>query len=66
MRIEDDGVGFEVAQQNADMARQDGEAIGLGVGMRSMSARIDRLGGTLQLTSAPGQGTAICVTLTLQ
>jgi signal transduction histidine kinase len=45
LRIEDDGVGFDVpAVLNA----------GVSVGMRSMQARIARVGGELQVQSAPG------------
>ena len=45
LRIEDDGVGFDVpAVQSA----------GISVGMRSMQARMARVGGALQVQSAPG------------
>ena len=45
LRIEDDGVGFDVqAVKNA----------GVSVGMRSMQARMQRVGGELQVQSAPG------------
>lgn len=46
LRIEDDGVGFDV-----DAVRQ----AGLSVGMRSMQARMARLGGTLTVRSQRGQ-----------
>ena len=45
LRIEDDGVGFDV------QAVQDA---GVSVGMRSMQARMQRVGGELQVQSAPG------------
>lgn len=45
LRIEDDGVGFDV-----DLVRQ----AGFGVGMLSMRARMQRLGGRLEVRSAPG------------
>lgn len=46
LEIEDDGVGFDVAAVNAS---------GLGIGMRSMAARIARVGGSLQIESSPGR-----------
>ena len=53
--IADDGVGFDVpAVQHA----------GLSVGMRSMAARAERLGGTLQVVSGP-TGTRLVVQLRL-
>ena len=55
VRIEDDGVGFDVAAvQHA----------GLSVGMRSMVARAARIGGTCQVQSGPS-GTLVLVTLVL-
>lgn len=44
--IEDDGVGFDV-----EAVRQ----AGISVGMRSMQARIARVGGTLEVVSRPGR-----------
>ena len=56
LRIEDDGVGFDVqAVKNA----------GVSVGMRSMAARAVRMGGTLEVTSG-GTGTAVSLTLLLK
>jgi glucose-6-phosphate-specific signal transduction histidine kinase len=53
--IEDDGVGFDVqAVQHA----------GLSVGMRSMTARAERMGGQLQVASGP-TGTTLTVVLVL-
>ncbi|MGE8681138.1 MAG: 7TM diverse intracellular signaling domain-containing protein [Achromobacter marplatensis] len=46
LRIEDDGAGFDVAA-----VRQ----AGVSVGMRSMHARITRVHGTLDISSAPGK-----------
>ena len=57
--IEDDGVGFENPQQEAG----DEHEHGLGIGMRSMAARAERIGGALQVTSSPGQGTRVQVKL---
>ena len=45
VRIQDDGVGFDV---------QAVQTAGLSVGMRSMQARMARVGGDLQVQSAPG------------
>ena len=55
LEIEDDGVGFDVAAVNA---------AGLGIGMRSMAARIARVGGALTVTSKPGR-TVLTVRLAL-
>ncbi|WP_301116327.1 7TM diverse intracellular signaling domain-containing protein [Pusillimonas sp. (ex Stolz et al. 2005)] len=51
--VEDDGVGFDV------QAVRDA---GQGVGMRSMAARAERLGGSLDVESGP-DGTVVCVTV---
>ena len=45
LRIEDDGVGFDVAAV---------QSAGVSVGMRSMQARIARVGGELSVQSSPG------------
>lgn len=55
LEIEDDGVGFDVPAVNAS---------GLGIGMRSMSMRIARVGGTLVIDSRPGR-TALAARLPL-
>ena len=56
LRIEDDGVGFDVkAVQNA----------GVSVGMRSMAARAERMGGTLEVASGAA-GTVVSLTLLLK
>ncbi|MDY0106345.1 MAG: ATP-binding protein [Giesbergeria sp.] len=56
LRMEDDGVGFDVqAVQHA----------GLSVGMRSMAARTERMGGTMEVESGPA-GTVVTVVLALQ
>jgi PAS domain S-box-containing protein len=46
LEVEDDGVGFDV-----EMVRQ----ADIGIGMRSMSMRIARIGGTLSVASRPGR-----------
>lgn len=54
MSIRDDGIGFDAG----------GEFPGH-LGLRSMRERIERIGGELQIHSAPGQGTAIEARLNL-
>ena len=49
--VEDDGQGFDTA------------AAGTGVGLRSVQARARYLGGTLEVHSAPGQGTSVSLEL---
>ncbi len=55
VRVQDDGVGFDVAAV---------QSAGLSVGMRSMAARAERMGGALTVESAPGR-TVVAVTLAL-
>ena len=51
MRVADDGRGFEPAKDRAD-----------GFGLRSMSERLAKLGGSVEIESVPGEGTrVICV-----
>ncbi len=45
--VEDDGVGF------------DPSSIAYGTGLQGMADRLDAIGGTLEIRSAPGEGTAI-------
>jgi signal transduction histidine kinase len=51
LEVRDDGVGFTPAQ-----ARQSG-----GMGFRTMEERAQRIGGELQVESAPGKGTTLTV-----
>jgi len=51
--VEDDGRGFDPAAPRS------------GVGLRSIQARVDYLRGTLDLHSAPGQGTTVTIEFTL-
>jgi signal transduction histidine kinase len=54
--LRDDGVGFVVAQVV--------DRTGLrGLGLLGIQERLEALGGTLQITSAPGQGTTLQITL---
>ncbi|MGW1256240.1 sensor histidine kinase [Streptomyces sp. NPDC002513] len=55
--VVDDGVGFA-----PEDVRRDGDG---GFGLPAMHARAESLGGTLTVESAPGQGTALAVTLPL-
>ncbi|WP_432065942.1 sensor histidine kinase [Streptomyces sp. C10-9-1] len=56
--VVDDGAGFDPARALRSAPRGDG-----GFGLRAMRARARALGGTLSVESAPGQGTALAVTL---
>jgi signal transduction histidine kinase len=55
--IRDDGAGFDVSQTVVAAARRGR------LGLVGMSERVRLLGGTFSLTSAPGAGTQVCVTL---
>ena len=55
LTIADNGVGFDVD-----------EAMGRGLGLVSMSERVDAVGGTLKIESKPGGGTRLEVTLPLR
>jgi signal transduction histidine kinase len=55
IEIEDDGCGFEPASVSADA-----ETL-RGVGLLGMHERMELIGGTLQIDSAPGEGTRIRV-----
>jgi signal transduction histidine kinase len=52
-RVSDDGAGF------------DPTTVRRGVGMRSMEERVEALGGTLEIRSAPGAGATIAATIPL-
>ena len=57
LAICDDGEGFDVSQTVVAAARRGR------LGLVGMSERVRLLGGTFSLTSAPGDGTQVCVTL---
>ncbi len=59
LEIEDDGQGFDALA----LARPDDS--GRGVGLLGMRERVELLGGTLQLDSAPGEGTRLSLTVPL-
>lgn len=54
LTVTDDGSGFDVERAMSAPGR---------LGLRSMRARIDRIGGELDIRSRPGQGTRVVVTL---
>ncbi len=61
--IYDDGVGFDPAGLSAHMdTRPDGS----GFGIRSLQQRVTALNGSLELESAPGEGTVVAVRLPLE
>lgn len=62
IEVEDDGIGFEsdAPDTSAERARSDP---GLGLGLESMRARVQSLGGRLQISSQPGVGTRLQITL---
>lgn len=51
LSVRDDGVGFDTASRRAPAAGH--------FGLEGMRERVERLGGTLEITSAPGQGTLL-------
>jgi len=51
LRVDDDGVGFDTGQATA------------GMGMGNMRARVEPLGGTVAVTSIPGKGTLVRVSV---
>lgn len=53
--IRDDGVGFETAAEGLPGGRP------RGIGLLSMQERVASLGGTIDITSAPGRGTTVRV-----
>jgi signal transduction histidine kinase len=54
LKVADDGCGFDPVQAHS------------GLGLRSICERVDRLGGTLEILSAPGAGTQVVVNITDQ
>ncbi|GAA2937684.1 MULTISPECIES: sensor histidine kinase [Streptomyces] len=64
--VVDDGRGFDPsALPRGGQNRSGGDEPGGGFGLPAMRARARSLGGTLSVESAPGQGTAVAVTLPL-
>jgi signal transduction histidine kinase len=62
MDIYDDGVGFDPA---GSTARTEARTDGSGYGIRSLQQRVKALNGSLDLESAPGEGTVVAVRLPL-
>jgi two-component system sensor kinase len=54
--LRDDGVGFVAEHVMAPTGTR-------GLGLLGIQERLDALGGTLEITSAPGQGTTLQITL---
>jgi two-component system sensor histidine kinase UhpB len=54
--IEDDGVGFDIQAVQSDWRRR-------GLGLIGMQERLNAIGGTLSIDSAPGQGTRLMIQL---
>jgi signal transduction histidine kinase len=57
--LRDDGIGFEVQAALAKWGRQ-------GIGLLSIQERVAEVGGRAAITSAPGQGTELRLTIPLQ
>lgn len=57
MSIEDDGVGFDVSDARRDAAKRTGR----GFGLLGMMERAELLGGKLQVSSRPDEGTTVTV-----
>jgi signal transduction histidine kinase len=53
--VRDDGVGFEIAA----VAQRGAAADGSGFGLRGIRQRLDRVQGTLEIESGPGEGTVV-------
>jgi signal transduction histidine kinase len=53
LELRDDGAGFDLTDRNG------------GFGLTGMRERVEQMGGGLQITTAPGQGTAVVVVLSI-
>lgn len=63
--IEDDGIGFEPSSIQATPGSLRGLAGLRGLGLMGMRERLELLGGELEITSLPGQGTELVITVPL-
>ncbi|MER5473938.1 sensor histidine kinase [Streptomyces sp. NPDC002685] len=63
--VVDDGVGFAPGGVRPDGDRAEPDPADGGFGLPAMRSRAESLGGTFTVESAPGQGTAVAVTLPL-
>ena len=55
LRLQDDGVGFKVKDQNSEMCLEKR------MGLRSMKERVNFLHGSIKIKSHPGKGTKIFI-----
>jgi PAS domain S-box-containing protein len=63
LRVSDTGLGFDPAQiVNTDRR---GQGLGLGLGLASIRERVTFIGGTSDVSSAPGEGTCVVLTAPL-
>jgi signal transduction histidine kinase len=53
MRIQDDGQGFDLAEVDGSQH----------LGLQTMAERVKWLGGTFDIQSRPGEGTAVTITI---
>ncbi len=60
LTVRDDGMGFDPARVGADAGASDS------FGLRAMAQRVEQLGGTLDVDSAPGRGTTITAILEVE
>jgi signal transduction histidine kinase len=56
LRIEDDGVGFDLKEIQKDQKGQ-------GWGLINIQERVSRIGGSLEILTQPGEGTQLVITL---
>jgi two-component system, NarL family, sensor histidine kinase UhpB len=61
LMVADNGAGFETVPPAAGAAHDDWD----GAGLRTISRAVEQAGGTLDINSAPGTGTAITITIPL-
>jgi signal transduction histidine kinase len=64
--VEDDGRGFDINGSSVDGGGAVSAGGSAGFGLFSIREQLDRIGGTMHITSAPGQGCRIVLTAPLQ
>ncbi len=57
--VQDDGIGFDAPAVLAQRGDR-------GLGLLGIQERLDVLGGTLEVTSVPGRGTELCITIPIE